>query len=164
MSTCCPTESKQIPQVNFSPERRSQQSEEPGKRVTPAADHAHKAHQDVEQQCRPDLPANRVGAVAQEIAQLQALLDLLKEHFNLPAATIQISHTASAPPHIVGQKLHLAPLAIDFYIRPAPPYRFWIIGPRVFVFEHHKLVAQDAFIRCLRKFFYHPKTERLAIL
>src|SRR6516162_8374522 len=138
MSTCCPTESKQIPQVNFSPERRSQQSEEPGKRVTPAADHAHKAHQDVEQQCRPDLPANRVGAVAQEIAQLQALLDLLKEHFNLPAATIQISHTASAPPHIVGQKLHLALLAIDLYQSPDPPYRFWIIGPRVFVAGHPK--------------------------
>ena len=160
MSTCCPTKSKQIPEVNFSPERRSQQSEEPGKRVTPAADHAHKAHQDVEQQCRPDLPANRVGAVAQEIAQLQALLDLLKEHFNLPAATIQISHTASAPPHIVGQKLHLALLAIDLYQSPDPPYRFWIIGPRVFVFEHDKLVAQDAFIRCLGQFFYHPKTER----
>jgi hypothetical protein len=30
----------------------------------------------------PDLP-DRVGAVAQEIAPLQALLDLFKEHFDL---------------------------------------------------------------------------------
>ncbi len=93
MSTCCPTESKQIPQINFSPERRSQQREEPGKRVAPAAHHAKKAHQDVKQQRRPDLPADRVGAVAQKIAQLQALLDLFKEHFDLPAAAIQIGHT-----------------------------------------------------------------------
>ena len=115
MSTCCPTEAKQIPEVNFSPERRSQQREEPGERVAPGADHAQKAHQDVEQQRRPDLPTDRVGAVAQEIAQLQALLDLLKEHFDLPAATIQISHTAGTPMNIVGQELHLALLAVDLH-------------------------------------------------
>jgi hypothetical protein len=79
MSTCCPTESQQIPQVNFSPERGSQQREEPGKGVIPTTDYGEKTHKDVEQQCRPDLPADRVCAVAQEIAQLQALLDLFKE-------------------------------------------------------------------------------------
>src|SRR5260370_22605982 len=76
MSTCCPTETKQIPEFDFSPERCSQQREEPGERVAPATRHAKKTHQDVEQQRRPDLPADRVCAVAQEIAQLQALLDL----------------------------------------------------------------------------------------
>src|SRR5271156_3338355 len=111
MSTCCPTESKQIPQVNFAPECGSQQREEPGKRVAPAAKDAKKPHQDVEQQRRPDLPADRVGAVAQEIAQLQALLDLFKEHFNLPTAAIQIGHTGGAPGEIVSQKLHLALLS-----------------------------------------------------
>lgn len=29
ISTCCPTEWKQIPEVNFSPERRSQHGEQP---------------------------------------------------------------------------------------------------------------------------------------
>ena len=115
MATCCPTESKQIPQINFSPECRSQQGEEPGERVIPAAHHAQKAHQDVEQQRGPDLPADRVGTVAQEIAQLQALLDLFEEHFDLPAAAIQIGHTAGAPREIVGQKLHLAFLAVDLH-------------------------------------------------
>src|ERR1700730_16121008 len=57
MSTCCPTESKQIPEVNFSPERGSQQREEPGERMAPAASDPEKPHQDVEQQCRPELPA-----------------------------------------------------------------------------------------------------------
>ena len=42
MSTCYPTESKQIPQVNFTPERGSQQGEEPGKRMAPAAHDAKK--------------------------------------------------------------------------------------------------------------------------
>ena len=44
----------------------------------PAANEVKKAHQDVEQQSRPDLPADRVCAVAKEIAQLQALLDLFE--------------------------------------------------------------------------------------
>jgi hypothetical protein len=35
-STCCPTESKQIAQINFAPERRTQQREESGKGVIPA--------------------------------------------------------------------------------------------------------------------------------
>src|ERR1700751_2767535 len=115
MSTCCPTENQQIPQINFSPERGSYQREEPRKGVVPAAHHAQKTHQDVEQQRRPDLPTDRVGAVAQEIAQLQALLDLFEEHFDLPPTAIQIGHTAGAPTEMVGQKLHLAFLAVDLH-------------------------------------------------
>jgi len=47
MSACCPTESKQIPEVNFCPERGSQQREQPGKGVIPATDHAEKTHKDI---------------------------------------------------------------------------------------------------------------------
>jgi hypothetical protein len=57
--------------------------------VVPAAHDAQKTHQAVEQQRRPYLPTDRVGAVAQEVAQLQALLDLFEEDFDLPPAAIQ---------------------------------------------------------------------------
>src|SRR5271156_3709036 len=127
--------------------------------MIPATDYAEKAHQDVEQQRRPDLPADRVGAVAQEIAQLQALLDLLKEHFNLPAAAIQIGHTDGAPLQIISQKLHLALLAVHLDQSSYPAHDFGIIGTGVFVFEHHKLLAQDSFICWLGPFFYHSETE-----
>src|ERR1700722_12633577 len=89
--------------------------------MIPATDYAEKLHQYVEQQCRPDLPADRVCAVAQEIAQLQALLDLFKEHFDLPAATIQISHTGGAPLQIVSQKLQLALFAVVFAPQNSAP-------------------------------------------
>jgi hypothetical protein len=68
----------------------------------------------------------------------------LKEDFDLPAAAIQISDTAGAPLQIVGQKLHLPLLAVDFHQSPYSAHRFGIIDTRVFVFEHNKLVAQDA--------------------
>src|SRR5271169_6358693 len=129
--------------------------------MIPATDYAEKAHQYIEQQRRPDLPADRVGAVAKEIAQLQALLDLFKEHFDLPAAAIEISHTGGAPLEVVSQKLHLALLAVNLHQSSHPAHRFGVIGTRVFVFEHHKLVTQDAFICCLGQFFNHQQTERL---
>ena len=129
--------------------------------MVPAAHHAQKTHQDVEQQCHPDLPADGVCAVGQEIAQLQALLDLFKEHFDLPTAAIQISHTAGAPLEIVSQKVHLTLLALDFHQSPHSTHGLGIIGPGVFVFEHHKFVAQDAFISSFGQSFDHPKAERL---
>jgi hypothetical protein len=76
MSTCCPTESKQIPEVNFSPERGSQQREEPGERMAPAANDAEKPHQDVEQQRRPELPAGRISRRMSHLAG--------NRHYDLP--------------------------------------------------------------------------------
>src|SRR5271166_548986 len=131
------------------------------KGVIPATDHAEKTHKDIKQQCRPDLPTDRVCAVAQEVAQLQALLDLFKKHFDLPAAAIQISHTGGAPLQIVSQKLHLALLAVDFHQSPHSTHGLGIIGAGVFVFKHHKFVAQDAFISCFGQSFDHPKAQRL---
>jgi hypothetical protein len=128
--------------------------------VVPVAHHAHKTHQDVEQQRRPDLPTDRVGAVAQEIAQLQALLDLFEEHFDLPPAAIQIGHTAGTPTEVVGQKLHLALLAVDPPPGLAPAASACDNWLESLCFEHHKFVAQDAFIGCLGQFFNDPKTER----
>jgi hypothetical protein len=36
-----------------------------------------------------------------------------------------------------------------------------IIGAGVFVFEHHKFIAQDTFITSFGQSFDHPKAERL---
>lgn len=42
------------------------------------------AHQHVEQQCRPELPADCLLAVAEEVADLEGLLELLKKNFDAP--------------------------------------------------------------------------------
>jgi hypothetical protein len=36
------------------------------------------------------LPAHGVGVVAEEVGQLECLLEFLEEHFNAPAAAIQV--------------------------------------------------------------------------
>jgi hypothetical protein len=49
------------------------------------------------------------------ILKMSVSLDGFKEHFDLPPAAIQIGHAAGAPTEIVGQKLHLAFLAVDLH-------------------------------------------------
>ena len=40
-----------------------------------------KAQQHIDEQRRPHLPADGIGAVAQEVGQLEGLLDLLEEGY-----------------------------------------------------------------------------------
>ena len=61
----------------------------------PSMSEGQEAQEHIDQKSRPDLPADSVGSVAQEIGQLQGLLDLLEEGFNGPAATVKVSELAS---------------------------------------------------------------------
>src|SRR5882672_8924094 len=81
-----PIDFQQTAQFEFLPQRRAQQRKEPGEAVAPLAEPGAEAQQEIQQQCRPYLPAHRVGRVAQKVGQLERLLDLLEEHFDLPAA------------------------------------------------------------------------------
>lgn len=60
------------------------------------------------------MPLHGVGAVAEEVRQLEGLLDLLEEHLDLPAATVKISNGLRAPFQVVRQKGHLPQLAVHF--------------------------------------------------
>jgi len=58
--------------------------------------------------------------------QLQGLLDLFKEHFNPPAASIQLRHALRAPSQVVGQKGHQALLAVHPHPRHHPPHQLGV--------------------------------------
>src|SRR5512141_1239275 len=78
------------------------------------------AQQQVGKQRRPNLPANRVGASAQKVGQLQRLFDLLEEHFDLPTAAIQLDDALGAPFQIVAQENHLDLSPVHFHQRHNP--------------------------------------------
>lgn len=84
----------------------AQEAKEPGEVVHPAAGPSEEAQQDKDEQSHPDLPVDGVGAVAEEVGQLQGLLDLIEERFDLPAATVQIGDTGVAPYEVIGEELH----------------------------------------------------------
>ena len=82
------------------------------KTVRPGVQKSLEAQQDIDQQGHPHLPAHGVGAVAEEIAELEGLLDLLEEDLDLPAA--EVGHGCWGPVEVVGQKLQHRFLAVEF--------------------------------------------------
>src|SRR5512135_2701710 len=86
----CPIDFQQTAQFELLPQRRAQQRKEPGEAVAPLAQPSTEAQQEIQQQRRPYLPAHRASRVAQKVGQLERLLDLLEEHFDLPAAPVEV--------------------------------------------------------------------------
>src|ERR1041385_8054716 len=120
MPTGCPIAAQESSQIDFAPQDRPPQREEPYQAVSPLRCPRQETQKHVDQQRHPDLPSHRVGAVPQEISQLQRLLDLLEEYLDLPPASIEIGHRLRAPLKIVRQEDHLPFLPIHLNQRHDP--------------------------------------------
>src|SRR5437762_8822875 len=73
----CPIASQQRGKIPATPERGAQQGKEPDEAMIPIMQEGQKAQEHIDQQRRPHLPAHGIGAVTQEIGQLESLFDLL---------------------------------------------------------------------------------------
>src|SRR5512137_1914351 len=93
----CPIDFQQAAQFEFLPQGRAQQGKEAGETVRPLAEPGAEAQQNIGQERGPDLPLHGVGAVAEEVGQLEGLLDLLEEHLDLPAAAVKVGDGLRAP-------------------------------------------------------------------
>ena len=82
---CCPITSQESSEFEPLPHRSSHHGKETGKTVPPLAQIRGEAQQHIDQQRRPDLPADGVGAVPKEAAEFEGLLYLLEKHFDVPA-------------------------------------------------------------------------------
>lgn len=76
---------------------------------------SHESQQHIDQQRRVNLPSHRIGAVAQEAAELEALLYLFEKHLDVPTAAIKITHGARTPSCVVGDEDHHPPRAVHFH-------------------------------------------------
>ena len=111
--------------------------------MLPAAQPGLEPEQHIQEQSAPNLPAHGVGAMAEEIAQVQRLFDLTEEGFNGPTAAIQFADRMGRPLQIVGQKNHHSPLAIDLHPGRHPAHRIGIILTGFFVLKDHQIIAQN---------------------
>jgi hypothetical protein len=68
-------------------------------------------------QTGPCPPADCVRAVAQKIAQLQGLFDLLEEHLDVPPPPVKIAHRVRTPAQTVGDNDHQSGFPFDFDTR-----------------------------------------------
>src|SRR5438445_3496951 len=110
----CPIALEQAAQVQPLPQRRPQQREEPGETVAPLAQPGAEAQQQIHQERGPHLPAHGLSVVSEKVGQLERLLQFLKEHFDAPAAAIQLGDGLGAPGQVVGEENHFTHLAVHF--------------------------------------------------
>ena len=136
-------ECQQLAQRHFIPEDPANQGAQPAEAMVPIAHVAEVAQQHVNEQGRPHLPAHGVGIVPKEVAQLEILFDLLEEDFDLPAALVEIAHTAWRPLGMVGDEGQFLLLAVDFNDchYPAQSLRMGFSG--LLGLEHDDIVTQD---------------------
>ena len=112
---CCPMGFQQGQQVEPLPHRRARHREEPREAVAPVRQVRHVAQQHVNQQRRIHLPAHRVGAVAEEAGEFEALFDLFEKHLDVPAAAVEVGYGLRTPLEVVGDENHHPPLAVHLH-------------------------------------------------
>ena len=100
--TGCPIEAEELVELEAVPEDAADKGEEAGEAMGPFAEEGLEAEQDVEQERGPDLPADGIGAVTEEVAELEGLLDLLEEDLDLPAAAVEVGDGGRSPVKVVG--------------------------------------------------------------
>ncbi len=125
------------------PQGRARHCEKPREAVAPLREVREVAQEHIHQQCRIHLPAHRVGTVAEEAGKLEALLHLLEEDLDVPAAAVEAAHGLRAPREVVGDKYHHPPLPVHLHPRFHPPYPHALV---LRASESNELVLDDVFV------------------
>src|ERR1039458_357332 len=140
----CPIALQEAGEIPSTPEGAADQSEDAGKAVIPSMSKGEEAQEHIDQQSRPYLPADSVCAVTQEIGQLEGLLDLLKEGFDGPAATVKVGDTGRTPHHVVCEENHFLFNPVNFYQSGDATHQFGVVGQGGDITQDDDLIAQDA--------------------
>ncbi len=111
---CCPIERGQLEDGEAVPEYSSYESKQPGETVGPPALKSDVSEQNIQQQSRPELPADGVFGVAKEVTELEGLFDLLEEGLDAPSAAVKIADACGRPLKVIAEKNHDHPLFVDF--------------------------------------------------
>ena len=96
------------------------------------------------QQCSPDLPAHGVLVMAEEIRQLEDLLDFLEEHLHTPAALVKPTDGEGGPFQVVGDECHLHHPPFDFNFGCHQSQFFRIMFPGADSSQPDTFIGQDA--------------------
>ena len=111
----CPIGFQQGGQVPATPKRSPNDGEQALEAVIPSVHEFEAAHQQMDEQPCPYLPAYGIGAVAEKVGELERLLDFFKEHLDIPPAAVELRDRPRAPLQMVGQEDHFYILAVDLH-------------------------------------------------
>ena len=113
--SCCPIEVGEFKETKPIPNNASDKGKQSCEAVRPLALEGNEPQEDIKEQCRPELPADGVLGVPEEVTDLEGLLDLFKEGFDALAAAIQVADTGSSPFKVIGEEDHGRPFAVDLH-------------------------------------------------
>jgi len=141
---CCPIGLQEAGEIPSTPEGAPHQGKQPGKAMAPMMQECLETKEHINQQSRPYLPADSIGAVSQEISQLQGLFDLLEEGFDGPPAAVKVGDAGGTPLQIVAQEDQFLFTPVDFNQGGDATHQFGIMAKRGDMAQGNDLIAQDA--------------------
>ena len=111
--SCCPIEVRDLKEPEAIPDYASYDCEQACKAVRPLTLKSDKTQQGIQEQCGPELPADRVLGVSEEVTDFKGLLDLFEEGFDAPAAAIQITGPGNCLFKVIGLEDHGGPFSVN---------------------------------------------------
>src|ERR1019366_7347154 len=142
----CPTGFDEAVNIALKPESGTDVGDEPGEAVGPTTLPSYKPQEKINEQGSPHLPLHGVGRVAQEVDQLDGLLNLLEKRLYGPAAAVKLADGGGGPLGVVGQEDHDAILAVDLDQGGDPAQESGTIPTGIVALEHDQLVLEDALV------------------
>ena len=140
----CPIETQGVEQVDPHPERRPDGARKARKAEAPLRDVLQEARRQVARQPGPDLPLDRLLVVADEVGELERLLEFLEERLDGPAGAAGLGDGARAPREVVGDESHLHVLPVHPDNGGDAAQRLPILLRRALAGHAHGLVGEDA--------------------
>lgn len=137
------------------PYHSAKHGEEPCEAVRPASLLGLVPQQYIQQQRRPELPANGVFVVPEEVADAEGLFDLLEEDLDAPAAFVERADGAGGPLGVVGDEGHQDALAVEFDEHFHPPQLDGILTAGFGGAQDDKVVALDVALGFFEEFPLH---------
>ena len=141
--SCCPIEIGKIEEAELVPCDAANEGEQARKTVRPLAFERDKSQQNVEQEGGPELPADSMLGVAEEITDFKGLFDLIEEGLDSPAAAVQVADAGRSPVQIVGEKDHDSFLSVDFDESLNAPQSLRILSPGLGANQGNLIVTED---------------------
>ena len=97
----CPIVGQELEQVPLAPQTGADDGKQPAEAMCPVGEEGQVTEQEIDQQGHPHLPPHRIGAGAQKVGQLEGLLDLFEENFDLPPAAVKFHNIHRTPSQLV---------------------------------------------------------------
>jgi len=130
--------------------------DEPGEAMGPTTSPGQESQEKMNELGGPDLPLHGIVRLAQEVDQLDSLLNFLEKCLDGQAAAVKDTDGGGGPLGVVGQKDHDALLAVDLNERLDPSQETRIVLAGIVDLEHDPFILEDALIRGFRQAPFHP--------